>query len=405
MRRPFQQGSVFLHGKWWKGRYRAWEIGADGKTKRVQKSVILGPRRGADKLNKAQASFRLAQIVRATNEGRHRAESTMTLAQFVDQYTVFENVRESTLQPYLSEYKRHLQPFFGSMRLCDIEPSHVKGFLNEKAKTLSRKTLMELRNLLSVVLRQPHEWGWLERNPARLVRVPQGAPSRRRAPIALTLDQSRRFLAVLPGPCGTMLRLVLMTGLTRSELLALRWRRVDFDQHFIQVAEAVVNGRFQETKTPNRVRILPLEEPVLSDLQRRYEAQGRPAPERLVFFTRRGNPCDPNAIARQVIKPACRAAKVPEVAWHDLRHTHGTLIAPFLPDYLVRRQLGHSGSGVTFKVYVHDDVELRRQAVRRLAALLFPNVPHAVLEQEGKEEYKREQCATVEATSLSRAVN
>ena len=215
-RKSYQEGSVYesSNGKRWKGRYRVWEIGPDGKRKRVQKNVTLGPLRGTDRITKAQAKSRLARKVQSVNEGWHKPESTMTLEQFVEEYSVFDNVRRSTLQPYLSEYNRHLHPFFGPMKLCEIESAHVQTFLNEKAKTLSRKTLIELR--------QPHEWGWLERNAARQVRIPQGAPSRRRPPTALTVEQARCLLAVLEEPFYTMLELVLMSGFSRSELLALR---------------------------------------------------------------------------------------------------------------------------------------------------------------------------------------
>ncbi|MEE8606349.1 MAG: hypothetical protein V3S55_02000, partial [Nitrospiraceae bacterium] len=128
---------------------------------------------------------------------------------------------------------------------------------------------------------------------------------------------------------------------------------------------------------------------------------GWPGGEALVFPNYKGKPYDPNGIFRRVIKPACAKARVPSVAWHDLRHTHGTLIAPFLPDYLVRQQLGHSGSGVTFRVYVHDAFHIRREAVRRLAALLFPNVPPARRTGEGTEEQNEGGVAA----SVSTAVN
>ena len=402
-RKSYQEGTVFLsaNGKWRKGRYRVWEIGCDGNQRRVQKNVTLGPMRGADRITKAEAKSRLAKRIRAVNEGRYKPESTMILERFVEEYSVFDNVRQSTLQPYLSEYRRHLRPFFGAMKLCEIESAHVQTFLNEKAKILSKKTLVELRNLLSSILRQPHQWGWLERNAARQVRIPQGVPSRRRPPTALTVEQARCLLAVLEEPFYTMLELVLMTGFSRSELLALRWGRVDFDNKLIQVAEGVVNGRFGKTKTPNRVRIVPLEEPSLSALRRLGESAAWPGGEALVFPNYKGKPYDPNGIFRRVIKPACTKAKVPSVAWHDLRHTHGTLIAPFLPDYLVRQQLGHSGSGVTFRVYVHDAPHIRREAVRRLAALLFPNAPSARRTGEGIEEQNEGGVAA----SVSIAVN
>jgi len=81
-RSSFQEGSVYENpnGKWWKGRYRVWEIGCDGKRRRVQKNVILGPMRGPDRITKAQAKSRLVQKVRAVNEGRHKPSFPMPWA-------------------------------------------------------------------------------------------------------------------------------------------------------------------------------------------------------------------------------------------------------------------------------------------------------------------------------------
>ncbi len=75
------------------------------------------------------------------------------------------------------------------------------------------------------------------------------------------------------------------------------------------------------------------------------------------------------------------------------------LIAPLLPDYLVRQQLGHSGNGVTFRVYVHDALDIRREAVRRLSALLFPNVPSSG--GTGKSEEEQSQPRVVRSVSTT----
>jgi len=74
----------------------------------------------------------------------------------------------------------------------------------------------------------------------------------------------------------------------------------------------------------------------------------------LVFRTERGTPiCASNSYARN-FKPAARALELPDLRWHDLRHTFGSLkLEQGANINYVQRQMGHSSIQVTVDIYGH----------------------------------------------------
>ncbi len=77
-------------------------------------------------------------------------------------------------------------------------------------------------------------------NPMALVEIP-GASRRQRKPIIVTVDQYFAVFEQLPEPYGTMVVVSQCLGLRVSEILALQWKDVHFDQSTMQVKRARYN--------------------------------------------------------------------------------------------------------------------------------------------------------------------
>ncbi len=83
----------------------------------------------------------------------------------------------------------------------------------------------------------------------------------------------------------------------------------------------------------------------------------------------------------QTVARLQRAAGVPEIRLHDLRHTHATLLLKHgIPLKVVSERLGHSTPAFTMAVYQHVLPGMQRDAANTFARLIVPVEPPEPLE-------------------------
>lgn len=145
------------------------------------------------------------------------------------------------------------------------------------------------------------------------------------------------------------LRLLLLTGARKTEVLGLRWSEIDFGR-------AVVTLPPERTKAGGKTgaRRVHLSAPALAVLSRRADArEAMPEAERslFVFPAARG---EGHAVGlRKAFVGACAAAGLDGVRVHDLRHTYASLlIADGASLFLIGKALGHASPRTTER-YAH----------------------------------------------------
>lgn len=118
-----------------------------------------------------------------------------------------------------------------------------------------------------------------------------------------------------------------MTGLRQGELIALRWRDVDWKARLIRVRRNYTRGRFGTPKSRRSSRAVPMPGRVAVELERHFEHSSYTGDDDLVFcHPETGNPYDASKI-RKRFEAAGKAAGVRSIRFHDLRHTFGTRMA------------------------------------------------------------------------------
>jgi integrase len=140
------------------------------------------------------------------------------------------------------------------------------------------------------------------------------------------------------------------TGLRRGELLALRWRDVDFAGSVLRVRASYAYGHLTTPKS-GKVRAVPLAPDVTRALAR---LAGRPnwtGDDDLVFPGDLGGFLDGSALRRRYAV-ALRRAGLRPLRFHDLRHTFGTRMIAKADIVRVKEWMGHASVSTTMR-YLH----------------------------------------------------
>lgn len=323
----------------------------------------------------------LSTKLAAINQGTQKPELMMTFERFVVERwepNILPMLRYSTARNYGYMIRRHLIPFFGTLRLPEIGPAVVQKFLAEKSKQFAPWTVHQLRSILSKIFSTAQRWEYLEKNPTRHVQVPSLVNTREKK--TLTPEQVRALLGELEEPYRTMVLLAVLSGLRRGEIFGLRWKYVDFQEGSVIVAECSYEGHTAAPKTRASRRKVFVDKPVVEALRRLRPADANP--ESLVFGTERGTALNPNNIRNRVLVPACNRAKIPQVAWHNFRYTYSTWANPSGESIkALQAQLGHTDSRLTLSVYTQPMPEAQKQLACKIASVLLRSAPKSEAQQ------------------------
>ena len=227
---------------------------------------------------------------------------------------------------------RTLAKEFGGLDLSQITRRRILDF--EAGAGVGKARLARYRAVLSGIFKAAQAEDWIENNPVR------GLPALR------VRDQRFRFLSraewadlhprLSPGVRGPA-ALAVATGMRAGEILALRWRDVDFDRDEIVIRDGKSGGR-----------VIPLEGAL--------PAQNRAQAEAFVFAVPRSR----NDLSRRFSRDAERAGHA-GLRFHDLRHTFASWWVQEGGDvYVLQRRLGHRAPAMTQR-YAH----LRTEDLRR----------------------------------------
>ena len=97
-----------------------------------------------------------------------------------------------------------------------------------------------------------------------------------------------------------------------------------------------------------------------------------PNPLDLVFPNKEGKPIDHHNLVNRYFKPALKAAGLPQLRFHDLRHTYASLLIEQGENIkYIQSQLGHASPTITWNVYAHLMKPTNQEAACRLEDSVF----------------------------------
>lgn len=348
---------------------------SDGAPQRKRK-VIYGKTR-------KDVSEKLKAILRDQQQGLPVDVGRQTVAAFLNHWLTDEaqpSVRPKTYQSYAQIVRLHLIPTLGHVQLSQLVPQHVQAMMNDKLRAgLAPRTVQYLRAVLRRALGQALKWGLVARNVATLVEPPRSVHHEMRF---LSPAQARVLLDTAKGDrLEALYAVALALGLRQGETLGLRWHDVDLEAGTLTVRAALqrLGGvlKLVEPKTDSSRRTLSLPPSIAAALTAHKDRQGFERAKAgaawidlgLVFCTPKGTPVDARNLTRR-FKALLEIAGLPDMRWHDLRHSCASLLlAQRVPYRVVMETLGHSQISLTMR-YSHLVPELRREAADSMERVL-----------------------------------
>jgi integrase len=333
------------------GAYPAWKVAAAR-----QEAAELRRRidRGEDPVGDAEAA-------------RAAPDIAGLCARFLDEYV--PALRPKTRVSYESAINRFVLPALRHVKVDALTYSDAAALhrkvTKESGPYAANRAVATLSRMMSLAVR----WGWRADNPVR--GIERNTEEKRER--FLSGAELARLMAVLADyrdrQAADIVRLLLLTGARKGEVLAMRWEHLDMQSGaWSKPAAATKQGK------PHRVPISAPARLILAGL--RDAAAGS---EGFVFPGARGG-------HREDIKSAwpaiCKAAGIADCRIHDLRHTYASILASAglsLP--VIGGLLGHTQPATTAR-YAHllDD-PLRAATERAAAAIARPEgevVPFSV---------------------------
>jgi len=342
---------------------------------------------------KKDAQRRLAELQVSVEQGTYIKQTRqMTVAvwlkRWLDGYAA-SNLALKTRESYEQELLNYVIPSLGGIRLGDLRSHHIQEYiakaLSEGRKRttggLSHRTVQYHYRILSKALDDAIRMGLIVVNPCKGVNSPK--PAHTDIPAIGPDELSQLIAAMRESSYYLYYYTLLLTGLRRSELLALKWKDVDLELACMYVAHSLHrlgDGTIiiKEPKTSRGRRPVDLPLSLVSLLrQHRFEREVQRTilsrsltEDDFVFFQPDGSPLNPSTVTHTFAKVAARAG-MPHIRLHDLRHIHATMLLKVgIHPRVVQERLGHSSIATTLDIYSHTVPGLQKAAAERLDTLL-----------------------------------
>lgn len=337
---------------------------------------------------KRDAERRLAEAIHEMNVGDY-VDPKGALGDFIERWLkeyAKPNLSPRTVEGYESIYKTHIGPSLGKLQLKDVRPERIQAFYASRLEMgLSTTTVRHHAMMLHRVLEHAVKWQLLARNPADAVTPPVARHIEMR-----TLDEAAAetvLEAAKDTPYFPLFHLGLYTGIRRSEMLAVRWRDTDLLMADISISRSMHRLLdhqivFRGTKTAKSSRKVALD-PVTCGVLRQHRSneialcktlQIKFTEDRLVFCHWDGSPLLPSTVS-QAWRRLTRGLGFNNIRFHDLRHSHATLMLKAgVHPKVVQERLGHSSIAITLDTYSHVMPGMQHHAAETFAKMLDPNI-------------------------------
>lgn len=311
-----------------------------------------------------------------------REQSGMTLGEWLDIWleNVAGTIRPNTLIRYRGTVKNHIKPQLGHKVISQITPKDIQKFCDRLLTNgklngsggLSNNTVRGIHGMLHEALDAAKQARLIIRNPTEDIMPPKFSQTPKRI---LTDEQLNVFIDAIGKDAlwHDFFYTAVTTGLRRGEICALRWEDLDTKQSTLHVRRTLhkKNGKpytTGDTKTYAGTRKIVLPPSVTELLKNRKET----ALSEWVFpnLLKPEEPTNPGS-AYTHMKTLLQQAGLPDIRFHDLRHTFAThALASGVDIKTLSGILGHTRTAFTLDTYAHTTGDMQKRAAEIVGEFL-----------------------------------
>lgn len=366
--------------------YYILELGKDenGKRKQIKKRGFI---------SKDEAKLALAEAEIAVSKQTYVPPQKVKYAEFLEQW--FEskqtaNNYKSTLTTYRNYMKNHILPALGNYEVQKLNVMILQKFYNNLSVRLAPASIKKIHIIIHNSLELAVKWNIISQNPAKLIETPK---LKRKEMKVWEAHEAKHFLEVAKEDrLYIACLLALMAGVRQGELLALRWQDVDFKKKRIYITQTLSHDGKEivpDAKSDAGIRSVAISKRVVAALKEhkkeqakeRLKSDGQWQDHGLVVCTKVGTPKSPRNLLR-VWYRLLKKSELPEIRFHDLRHTCATLLLKQgMSPKVVAERLGHADIEILLNTYAHV-----LPSMQEAAAEMIENVIFEAAQQEDTEE-------------------
>jgi integrase len=301
---------------------------------------------------------------------------------WIDELRATEALKPSTWRRYEVIVRRYLIPGLGGHRLSELSKHDLAAFIRDARSGLvsprgggsgpGETTLHHIHAVLRVALESAVQQDLIEHNVAKLLKAPS---VRHRPKVILDGEQAARLVRAARGePFGAAVILGIATGMREGEILGLRRNDLKLREGEVLVTSNAQDGysgkrELVEPKTEAGKRAIPLPDFAVEALREHLAAQDPPS--LLVFPSASGEPIRRDRFLRSCFYPILRKAGLPQMPFHDLRHSAATMLMEMEVDAgTVSKMLGHASPSITLNLYGHVTSTMKRRAAAKVQQLI-----------------------------------
>ncbi|SHJ57272.1 tyrosine-type recombinase/integrase [Propionispora hippei] len=366
------------------GKFRAFlDIGTetvviDGKVKTKRKRKTFTGKSQTEVI-KMLNKYKAEQL-----KGNLVADSKTTFAEYIQRWMDMreDNIKATTKRGYKYMTEYHIIPSLGSMRIQKITVANLNDYFKKKLKEgLSACSVVKHRALIHSVFELAVTENAVQSNPVPrcmeiLVRHPE-AQALTEEQIKALMSTAREVYEKHKGHGNKMYQIfhlvltALATGFRRGEIAGLTWDCLNETENTITVKQNLIEvkggARLDTPKTVKSQRTIAVDPSVIQYLKELDDGKSD-----FIFHTKTGNHLTLSNVHR-AFKLLVKQAGLPkETRFHDLRHTHATLLINKGIDYkAVSERLGHSNVSVTLNRYTHAVSGTDRKAANLMSSVIF----------------------------------